>query len=172
MYVQPGIPPAPYSVADISRIWLNASVTESDMPLVKRGQEIRVTVMAFPDRTFEGRISTVGSTVDPQLHRGLVRAEIDDPKHELLPGMFAAFVIVTGDPVKAAAMPLDGVVREGDGSMTVWVTSDGHHFTQRTVKLGLQDGGYDQVIDGVSLGERVVVKGAIILDNMVNGGET
>ena len=172
VFVQPGNTPAPYSVADISRIWLNASVTESDMPLVKKGQEIRVTVMAFPDRTFEGQISTVGSTVDPQLHRGLVRAEIDDPKHELLPGMFAAFVIITGDPIKAAAMPLDGVVREGDGSMTVWVTTDGHHFTQRTVKLGLQDGGYDQVIDGVSPGERVVVKGAIILDNMVNGGET
>jgi cobalt-zinc-cadmium efflux system membrane fusion protein len=172
VFVQPGNTPAPYSVADLSRIWLNASVTESDMPLVKKGQQIRVSVMAFPDRTFEGRISTVGSTVDPQLHRGLVRAEIDDPKHELLPGMFAAFVIVTGDPVKAPAMPLDGVVREGDGSMTVWVTSDGHHFTQRTVRLGLQSGGFDQVIDGVSLGERVVVKGAIILDNMVNGGES
>jgi cobalt-zinc-cadmium efflux system membrane fusion protein len=172
VFVQPGNTPAPYSVADISRIWLNASVTESDMPLVRKGQQIRVVVMAFPERTFEGRISTVGSTVDPQLHRGLVRAEIEDPKHELLPGMFAAFVIVTGDPVKAAAMPLDGVVREGDGSMTVWVTTDSHHFTQRTVKLGLQDGGYDQVMDGVSPGERVVVKGAIILDNMVNGGET
>jgi membrane fusion protein, heavy metal efflux system len=172
VFVQPGNTPAPYSVADISRIWLNASVTESDMPLVRKGQVIRVAVMAFPDRTFEGRISTVGSTVDPQLHRGLVRAEIDDPKHELLPGMFAAFVIVTGDPVKAPAIPLDGVVREGDGSMTVWVTTDGHRFTQRTVRLGLQDGGYDQVIDGVSPGERVVVKGAIILDNMVNGGET
>jgi cobalt-zinc-cadmium efflux system membrane fusion protein len=172
VFVQPGNTPAPYSVADISRIWLNASVTESDMPLVKKGQVIRVAVMAFPDRTFEGRISTVGSTVDPQLHRGLVRAEIDDPKHELLPGMFAAFVIVTGDPVKAPAIPLDGVVREGDGSMTVWVTTDGHRFTQRTVRLGLQDGGYDQVIDGVSPGERVVIKGAIILDNMVNGGES
>jgi membrane fusion protein, heavy metal efflux system len=172
VFVQPGNTPAPYSVADISRIWLNASVTESDMPLVKKGQQIRVTLMAFPERTFEGRISALGSTVDPQLHRGLVRAEIDDPKHELLPGMFASFVIVTGDPVKAAGMPLDGVVREGDGSMTVWVTTDGHHFTQRTVKLGLQHGGYDQVIDGVTAGERVVVKGAIILDNMVNGGET
>ena len=172
VFVQPGNTPAPYSVADISRIWLNASVTESDMPLVRKGQQIRVVVMAFPERTFEGRISTVGSTVDPLLHRGLVRAEIEDPKHELLPGMFAAFVIVTGDPVKAAAMPLDGVVREGDGSMTVWVTTDGHHFAQRTGRLGLQDGGYDQVMDGVSPGERVVVKGAIILDNMVNGGET
>ena len=76
------------------------------------------------------------------------------------------------EPIEAAAMPLDGVVREGDGSMTVWVTSDGHSFTQRQVRLGLQDGGYDQVLDGVSPGDRVVVKGAIILDNMVNGGES
>jgi membrane fusion protein, heavy metal efflux system len=172
VFVQPGNTPAPYTVADISRVWLNASVTESDMPLVKKGQAIRVAVMAFQDRTFEGHISAVGSTVDPQLHRGLVRAEIDDPKHELLPGMFAAFVIVTGEPVKAPAMPLDGVVREGDGSMTVWVTSDGHRFTQRTVRLGLQSGGFDEVIEGVHVGDRVVVKGAIILDNMVNGGES
>jgi len=172
VFVQPGNTPAPYSVADISRIWLNASVTESDMPLVRKGQQVRVSVMAFKDRTFEGRISTVGATVDPQLHRGLVRAEIDDPKHELLPGMFATFVIVTGEPVNAAAIPFDGVVREGDGSMTAWVTSDGHHFTQRTIRLGLQSDGYDQVVDGVSVGERVVVKGAIILDNMINGGES
>jgi membrane fusion protein, heavy metal efflux system len=172
VFVQPGNTPAPYSVADLSRIWLNASVTESDMPTVQKGQEIRVSVMAFPGREFTGRIGTVGSTVDPQLHRGLVRAEIDDPKHELLPGMFASFVIVTGDPVSSPAMPLDGVVREGDGSMTVWVTSDGHRFTQRTVRLGLQSGGYDQVVEGVGVGERVVVKGAIILDNMVNGGES
>jgi membrane fusion protein, heavy metal efflux system len=172
VFVQPGNTPAPYSVADISRVWLNASVMESDMPVVKKGQQIRVSVMAFPERSFEGRISTVGSAVDPQLHRGLVRAEIDDPNHELLPGMFASFVIITGDPVSAPAMPLDGVVREGDGSMTVWVTTDGHHFSQRTVKLGLQSGGYDQVIEGVRLGERVVTKGAIILDNMINGGET
>jgi cobalt-zinc-cadmium efflux system membrane fusion protein len=172
LFVQPGNTPAPYSVADISRVWMNASVMESDMPVVKKGQDIRVSVMAFPERIFEGRISTVGSTVDPQLHRGLVRAEIDDPQHQLLPGMFASFVIVTGDPVSAPAMPLDGVVREGDGSMTVWVTTDGHHFTQRAVKLGLQNGGYDQIIEGVALEERVVVKGAIILDNMINGGES
>ncbi|HWW21998.1 MAG TPA: efflux RND transporter periplasmic adaptor subunit [Steroidobacteraceae bacterium] len=172
VFVQPGNTPAPYSVADISRVWLNASVMESDMPLVKKGQQIRVSVMAFPERSFEGRISTVGSTVDTQLHRGLVRAEIEDPKHELLPGMFVSFVIVIGDPMSAPAVPLDGVVREGDGSMTVWVTTDGHHFVQRTVKLGLQSGGYDQVIEGVRAGERVVTKGAIILDNMVNGGET
>jgi membrane fusion protein, heavy metal efflux system len=170
LFVQPGNPPAPYSVADISRVWMNASVTESDMPLVRKGQKIQVAILAFPNRVFRGELSTVGASVDPQLHRGMVRAEIDDPKHELLPGMFASFIIATGEPVSTAAVPLDGVIREGDGSMTVWVTTDRRHFTRRPVKIGLQHQGYDQILEGVRPGEKVVTKGAIFLDNLASGG--
>ena len=168
-FVQPGNAPAPYSVADISRIWMNASVTESDMPLVRKGQPMHVAVMAFPGRVFDGEISMVGASVDPQLHRGLVRAEIEDPQHELLPGMFASFVIVTGAPVSAVAVPADGVVREGNGTMTVWLATDGHHFTKRTVKVGLQNAGYDQILEGVGPGARIVTKGAVYLDILASG---
>ncbi len=170
LFVQPGNPPAPYSVADIAKVWMNASVTESDMPVVRKGQKVEVSILAFPGRTFRGAISTVGATVDPQLHRGMVRAEIDDPRHELLPGMFASFVIVTGYPAIAAAVPLDGVIREEDGTMTVWTTTDRRHFTKRTVKIGLQHDGYDQIVEGVRPGEQVVTKGAIFLDNLAAGG--
>jgi len=170
-FVQPGTAPAPYSVADVSRIWMNASVTESDMPMVRKGQHVRVAVMAFPGRVFDGEISTIGATVDPQLHRGLVRAEIEDPKHELLPGMFASFVIVTGAPISGVAVPMDGVVRKGDGTMTVWLATDGHHFTKRTVKVGMQYAGYDQILDGVGSGAQIVTKGAVFLD-VLAGGES
>jgi membrane fusion protein, heavy metal efflux system len=169
-FVQPGNAPTPFSVADVSRVWLNASVSETDMPAVSKGQKVHVSVLAFPDRRFDGEISTVGATIDPQLHRGLVRAEIDDPKHELIPGMFAAFTIETGDPVNAAAIPQDGVVREGDGTTTVWVTTDRHHFRRRIVKVGLTHDGYDQVLEGLSSGELVVTKGAVFLDNMTGDG--
>jgi membrane fusion protein, heavy metal efflux system len=168
-FAQPGNVPAPYSVADISRIWMNANVAESDMPLVRKGQRVRVAVMALPGRIFEGEISTVGATVDPQLHRGLIRAELEDPKHELLPGMFASFVIVTGAPMSSLAVPLDGVVREGDGTMTVWITADRHRFIRRTVKIGLQHAGYDQILEGVRPGEQIVTKGAVFLDNLAGG---
>jgi len=170
LFVQPGNPPAPYSVADISRVWMNASVTESDMPRVAKGQRIEVAVMAFPERHFNGQISTVGATVDPQLHRGMVRAEVEDPNHELLPGMFASFVILTGASVSGPAVPMDGVVREGDGTMTVWVASDRHHFTKRIVRIGLQRDGLDQIVEGVRPGELIVTKGAVFLDNLVSGG--
>ncbi|MDP9013655.1 MAG: efflux RND transporter periplasmic adaptor subunit [Pseudomonadota bacterium] len=171
-FVQPGTAPAPYVVADISRVWMNASITESDMPLVRRGQRVHVTILALPGRAFDGEISMVGAALDPQLHRGLVRAELDDPLHELLPGMLASFVISTGEGVRAVAVPVDGVVREGDGSMTVWSTADGHRYTRRTVKIGLQHAGYDQILDGVRPGERVVIKGAVFLDNLVADKES
>jgi cobalt-zinc-cadmium efflux system membrane fusion protein len=56
--------------------------------------------------------------------------------------------------------------------MTVWVTTDRHHFTKRAVKIGLQHAGYDQILDGVRPGEQVVTKGAIFLDNLASGGES
>jgi len=122
-------------------------------------------VMAYPGRVFEGKISTIGATVDPTTHRVLVRSEIEDPNHELRPGMFCNFVIRTGDPVTSLAVPFDGVVREGDGTMTIWVTTDRHRFMKRTVKVGLQHEGYDQILEGVKPGEMVATEGALFLNN-------
>jgi membrane fusion protein, heavy metal efflux system len=165
LLVQPGNAPAPYTVADVSTMWMLANVAESDSPSFQVGQDVRVSVMAYPGRAFEGRISTIGSTVDSITHRVLVRSEIDDPKHELRSGMFANFVIRTGDPMRSVAVPLGGVVREGDGVMTVWVTADRRRFTMRPVKVGLVREGYYQVLDGLRSGELVATEGALFLSN-------
>jgi len=167
LLVQPGNPPAPFTVADISTMWMLANVAESDSPAFRIGQEVKVTVMAYPDRVFTGKISTIGSTVDPNTRRVLVRSDIDDPKHELRAGMFANFVIRTGDPVRSVAVPLDGVVRDGDGTMTVWVTADRRRFTHRMVKIGLQRDGYNQILEGLQPGELVATEGALYLSNAV-----
>jgi len=167
LLVQPGNAPAPYSVADISTLWMVANVPEIDTSPLKLGQAVKVSVMAYPGRVFEGKITTLGATVDPNLHALLVRSEIQDPRHELRPGMLANFVIFTADPVSSTAVPVDGVVREGDGTMTVWITTDHHHFAQRVVKIGLTHGGYDQILDGLKQGELVVTEGAVFLDNML-----
>jgi cobalt-zinc-cadmium efflux system membrane fusion protein len=167
LYVQPGNPPAPYSVADIDTMWMLANVPENDSPAFRVGQEVRVKVSAFPDRVFEGKIVTVTSMVDPNTRRVLLRSEIKDPQHELLSGMFANFVIRTGDPVRSVAVPLAGVVREGDGSQTVWVTADRRRFTRRTVKIGLQHEGYRQILEGLQSGELVASEGAVFLSHML-----
>ena len=79
--------------------------------------------------------------------------------------MFANFVIRTGEPVRSPAVPLDGVVREGDGTMTAWVTADRRRFTRRTVKVGLQRDGYDQILEGLQAGDLVATEGALFLSN-------
>jgi len=109
---QPGNVPAPYSVSDLSTMWMVANVTESDSPAFKKGQAVLVSVSAYPDRVFAGKITALGSTVDPNTRRVMVRSEIKDPQHELRPQMFATFVIRTGAPIRAPAVPLNGVVRE------------------------------------------------------------
>jgi cobalt-zinc-cadmium efflux system membrane fusion protein len=164
---QPGNAPAPYSVADLSTMWMVANVIETDAPAYKLGQEVAVTVAAYPDKTFKGRITTLGSIIDPNSRRQLVRSQIDDPEHLLRSGMFASFVTRVGDPVRSVAVPVNGVTREGDGTMTVWVTSDRRHFVKRTVKLGLQQDGWNQVLEGLQPGETVVTDGAVFVSNVL-----
>jgi len=170
LLVQPGNPPAPYSVANISTMWMLANVAESDSPAFHVGEPVKVSVMAFPGRVFEGKVSRIGATVDPNTHRLTMRSEIRDPQHELRPGMFANFVIETAPPMRSVAVPMNGVVREGDGTMTVWVTTDRHRFVRRTVKIGLQHDGYDQIVEGLRPGELIATDGAIFLSNMLAGG--
>jgi cobalt-zinc-cadmium efflux system membrane fusion protein len=165
LYVQPGNAPAPFSVADISTMWMLANVPEADVPAFRIGQQVKVKVLAFPDRVYDGKITTIASNVDPTTHRLLVRSEVSDPQHELRAGMFATFVIETAAPLRATAVPADAVVREGDGTMTVWVTAERRRFTKRTVKVGLQHAGYRQILEGVQQGELTATEGALFLSN-------
>ncbi len=164
--VQPGNLPAPYSVADVSVKWMLANVTESDIPLFHLGQPVQVRVISYPDRVFTGRVSKIYETVDPDTHRVTIRSEIDDPHDELRPGMLANFVIRVHAPVESTALPADGVVRESDGTMVAWVTTDRHHFVERVVKTGLRRDGQVQILDGLQRGELAVTDGAVFLSNM------
>ncbi len=148
--------------------WVEASVFEADMPLIHPGEPVRVAVTAYPDGTFTGKVYGIYATVDPNLHRQTVRCEVADPAHELRPGMLATVTIELRPPMDALAIPADGVVREGDGTLTAWVTSDGRHFTQRIIETGLREDGEVQILGGLRRGERVVTRGAIYLDNMIN----
>ncbi|MGA2174759.1 MAG: efflux RND transporter periplasmic adaptor subunit [Verrucomicrobiota bacterium] len=167
LLVQPGTAPAPYSVADISVKWMLASVTESDSPLYHAGQPVEVKVMAYPGRVFKGTISKIYATVDPSTHRVMIRSEIADPRHELRPGMLANFAIRVQEPVESVALPMNGAVRNGDGTMAAWVTTDRHRFSQRIIKVGLQRDGRYQVLEGLQRGELAVTDGAVFLSNIL-----
>jgi membrane fusion protein, heavy metal efflux system len=166
-FVQPGGATAPYSVADVTLKWMLASVVEADFPRFRLGQPVEAQVMAFPNRIFKGRVSKIYAAADQTTHRVTIRSEISDPKDELLPGMLANFVIRVQSPVESIAMPENGVVREGDGAMTAWVTMDRRRFTQRIVKTGLRRNGRVQILEGLQRGELAVSEGAVFLSNML-----
>jgi cobalt-zinc-cadmium efflux system membrane fusion protein len=98
----------------------------------------------------------------------MVRCEIADPKDELRPGMLAGFLIRVQDPSESIAIPANGVVRNGDGTMAAWVTTDRKHFQQRIIKIGSQLDGKYQVLEGLKREELAVTDGAIFLSNMLN----
>ncbi|MGC1550355.1 MAG: efflux RND transporter periplasmic adaptor subunit [Rhodanobacter sp.] len=163
--VQAGSTPAPFTVADLSTVWGVANVSEDDVSALQLGQVVSVTIAALPGHTLQGKVSYIGSASDPNTHRIMVRTEIRDSSHQLHPQMLANFVIRTGQPVHSAAVPLSALVREGDGTMTVFTTQDGHRFTRRSVKLGQQQDGLDQILDGLSVNERVAGDGALFLSS-------
>ena len=171
-FVQPGAATAPYSVADVIIKWMLASVVEADIPRFQLGQPVEARVMAYPNRVFRGKVSKIYATADPNTHRVTIRSEIADPKDELLPGMLANFVIRVQSPAEAIAIPANGVVREGDGTMTAWVTTDRHRFSQRIIKTGLRRDGRAQILEGLQRGELVVSDGAVFLSNMLQAPPT
>lgn len=167
LLVQPGNTPAPYTVTDVFIKWMLAEVAESDISLLHEGDPVAVRVMAYPDRVFQGKISKIYASIDPDTHRATVRSEIADSRNELRPGMLANFVIRVQKPVEATAIPANGVVREGDGTMTAWVTTDRQRFTQRVIKTGLRSDERVQILEGLQPGELVVSDGAVFLSNLL-----
>jgi membrane fusion protein, heavy metal efflux system len=166
-FVQPGNPPAPYSVADVNLKWMLANVPESDSGFFHLGQPVAVRTLAYDGRIFKGKISKIYESVDPNTHRVTIRSEISDPQNDLRPGMLANFVIRVDAPVEATAIPANGVVREPDGTMGAWVTTDRHTFTEKIIKVGLRNDGQVQILDGLHQGELVVSDGAVFLSNML-----
>jgi len=166
MLVQPGADtPAPITIADISSMWMIANVPEHFLPRIRLGAKVTVSVMAWPEQPFEGRITNIGSAVDPHTRTIAVRSEIQNPDHKLLPQMLTTFVIHTGEPTRSPALPPNGVVRQSDNSMIVFVTQDGLRFERRNVKTGMTQNGMQQVLEGLLPEEKVATDGALFLAN-------
>ncbi len=153
-----------YSIADLSTMWLKANVPENDIPLVRVGQEIEVTVTALPDRVFKAHVTAIGASSDASTRRVVVRSEIPNPDGALKAEMFATFTISTGAGQPSPSVPVDAVIWEGDQAV-VWVERKPMMFQRRKVKVGLEQDGHVQIRDGLKVGDQVVARGAIFVDN-------
>jgi cobalt-zinc-cadmium efflux system membrane fusion protein len=152
-----------FTISNLSTVWLIANVREADAPLMHVGEPVEVHVLAFPGRVFKAKISWVAPSIDTNTHRLSVRADVENPRGELKPGMFANFSIITGDAATAPAVPQRAIVYEGD-TARVWVAEDDGTIAARPIRTGRIADGMVEVLAGVSPGEKVVTSGALFID--------
>ena len=163
-YVKADSGEALYVIADLSTMWLKAQIFEQDIAFVRVGQEIEAKVAAAPNRIFKARIANISSASDTNTRRVMVRSEIGNPDGVLKSEMFASFKIGTAEPSTTPAVPTHAVIREGDVA-TVWVEPEPLLFKRRVVEIGIQQNGLTQIRSGLAVGELVVGRGAIFVDN-------
>ncbi len=156
---------APISVAADDALWMVAGVPEDEITEIHPGDPVSVRVEALPGLVLQGRVDLVGSSVDPITHRVQVRTVLHGADARLRPQMLASMEVRTAPPARVVTVPAEAVVREGDGTMTVYVTTDGRRFTRRPVALGRQQDGQDEIGSGLAAGERVAGSGALFLSN-------
>jgi len=153
-----------FTLSDLSTMWLKANVPETDIPLIRVGQELEVKVSAAPDRVFKARVISIGATSDAATHRVVVRSAIPNPDGVLKSEMFANFKILVSDEMMTLGVPSQAVIWEAENAY-LWVETEPMTFRRRKVQIGLEQDGRSQVLSGLESGESVVAQGVIFINN-------
>ena len=150
-----------FSILDTDIVWVQGEVHEDTLALIQDkwqiGSEVRIHVAAYPETIYTGKISGISDVVEPEEQTVHFWAEIENPDHQLKPGMFAEQAIVLEKGRDVLSVPLDAVIEDG-GSRFVFVAY-GATYTKHEIVVGAKDDRYIEVRDGVMPGERVVVQG-------------
>ncbi len=158
-----------FKIIDLSSVWIDANVFEKDLERVKQGQAVKVTVPAFPDSPFYGRVLLITSLIDPDTRTVRVRTEVPNRDGRLKPEMFANVEIITASHQTAVTVPLAAVL--DDGGKSVVFVADGKEYKKTEVSLGLKSDDRVEVITGLKEGDKVVVKGNYLLMEQSKAGQ-
>ncbi|MEP6789533.1 MAG: efflux RND transporter periplasmic adaptor subunit, partial [Acidobacteriota bacterium] len=158
-----------FKIIDLSSVWIDANVFEKDLERVRLGQAVKVTVPAFPESTFYGKVTLVLSVVDPDTRTVKVRTEVPNRDGRLKPDMFANVEIVTASHETAITVPLAAVL--DDGGKSVVFVADGNEYKKKEVTLGVKSDDRVEIVEGLQVGDKVVVKGNYLLMEQSKGGE-
>jgi Cu(I)/Ag(I) efflux system membrane fusion protein len=153
----------PYEIVDLSGVWVLADVYESELRHVKLGMPATLSLKAYPNRIFEGRVSFVDPLLDPRTRTVKVRLAFPNPTGELKPEMFGE-VVLHGAAQEGLRIPADAVIDSGTQRI-VFVALGGGRFQPREVRLGDSDGKSVEIVAGLSEGEKVVTRANFLVDS-------
>jgi len=152
-----------FTIADLSSVWVQAQVYESELPYVKVGGKADVQLEALPGRTFAGRVGFVYPTLDPMTRTAKVRVVLANPGLVLKPEMYAA-VTLAAPAQRHLAVPSEAVLDSGQRQVAFVAKPDGY-FEPRVLRLGGYRGDQAIVKDGLHPGERVVTSANFLIDS-------
>jgi cobalt-zinc-cadmium efflux system membrane fusion protein len=161
-----------FTVADLSTLWVVIDIYEKDASRLRLGTGVKVSVTAFPEKTFKGKISYIADVVDENTRTEKARVTIDNSSGLLKPGMFASVLIeaTSGGTERIIAVPEEAVIIDGT-KRYVFIQTAPTQFKSREIEAGRTLGGRLEVTAGLKEGEMVAVKGAFILKSELKKGE-
>lgn len=151
-----------FTVADLDRLQVVADVYERDLALVKVSQVGRINVEAYPGTDFASVVASIGDVVDPNTRTIKVRAWVDNRDQRLKPEMFARLRLDIGDATPFLTIPKEAVV-EIDGKHFVYVVEGANHYLKHEVTVSNVSSGQVRILEGLTSGQRIVTKGAVLV---------
>lgn len=150
-------------VADLSTVWLSASVQEKDLAAVYAGQTADIELNAYPGEHIAGKVGYVSEVLDPDTRTVKVRVAVDNRNGRLKPGMFAR-VTFSAAPHRGVVVPASALVQNGTQTQ-VYVEIAAWTFEARTVTTGIHSGDQVEIASGLKAGARIVAKEGVLLND-------
>jgi cobalt-zinc-cadmium efflux system membrane fusion protein len=151
-----------FTVANLSRMWVMASVFESDLPSVRSGDAALVRLTNLPD-TMMGRVDNIAAEVDPETRATSVRIVVPNPGNLLKKDMYVRVTLRSRRQRAGMLVPVSAVLRDDDNRPIVYVAADSLGFERRSITLGTRQDSTYEVTDGLQPGDRVVTEGGLFL---------
>jgi cobalt-zinc-cadmium efflux system membrane fusion protein len=145
------------TILDPSVLCVDADIYERDIAAVQKDQEVELTVPAYPDLVFKGRIQYIGDVLKEATRTVTVRTEVENEGFRLKPGMFASLTILLDRQARALTLPLAAVLDDQDRKI-VFLSRDGAFFP-RVILTGPKMDGLIEVLSGIAEGDSVVTRG-------------
>jgi RND family efflux transporter MFP subunit len=152
-------------IADLSTVWVMGQVYEKDLGKVVVGSGASITSDTYPGRVFRGRVSYVDPTLDPATRTAQARIELANPGHALKMGMFVnvAFAALGGAESTTPVIPKSAVQNVNNQQVVFVETGIPNTYAMRPVKLGPEVNSQYPVLEGLTVGERIVTEGSFLL---------
>ena len=151
------------TVANLDSVWISARIPEDSSSAVKRGVNADIVLPAFSGQVLHGAVSSVSAVVDADSRRIAARIRMPNRDGRLKPGMFATVALAIALPA-TINLPSSALLMDND-STTVMVEVSPWVFERHSVEIGSEDGELVHVSSGVKPGDRVVVRGAVLLND-------